>query len=139
MTTLPRFRIRTLMIAVAVVGLVLGGLRAYALWRLSDRYRRESDGYRVMARRALECLAEAGDGLTTTRALAAGARDKGRVRAFCDESSRYDESSAKWSRERFAYAEKLRARYERASAYRWIPVEPDAPEPGPPPQPRRSE
>jgi hypothetical protein len=105
---LPRIRLRTLMIAVAAIGLSIGGtIEAVRLVRLSRSY--------------------------SDRAASHAAYDRG-WRAMADEYGadyRLPTHDARTIslREVTDFHVKLRLKYERAARYPWLPVEPDPPEP----------
>jgi hypothetical protein len=126
---LPRMTTRRWMIAVAIVGLVLGGsLELVRLRRLSHEYA----GRAINARRAL-ANARMSSGWNHERWLA--------------ECRRIEESERKWTtgypmstgrpfrpsvaRAYIAYWEPIFSKYERAAAYPWLPLEPDPPRPEP--------
>jgi hypothetical protein len=124
-----RMTTRRWMIAVAIIGLVLGGsLEFVRLKRLS----REYAGRAINARRAL-AYARMSVGWSHERWLA--------------ECRRIEESESKWTtgypmsmgrpfrpnvaRAYIAYWEPILSKYERASAYPWFPLEPNPPRPEP--------
>jgi hypothetical protein len=117
------------MIAVAIIGLVLGGsLEFVRLKRLSRDYA----GRAINARRAL-AYARMSAGWSHERWLA--------------ECRRIEELERKWTtghpmsmgrpfqpsvaRAYIAYWEPILSKYERAAAYPWLPLEPDPPRPEP--------
>jgi hypothetical protein len=120
---------RRWLIAVAVVGLVLGGSLEYVrLKRLSRHY----VGRAINARRALN-YARTSAGWTRERWLA--------------ECRSIDEAERKWNigtpmsigrpfrpdvaRAYIVYWEPILSKYERAAACPWLPLEPDPPRPEP--------
>jgi FtsZ-interacting cell division protein ZipA len=101
----PRFTVRRLMVAVAIVALVLCG---WETWRkrssyleLADQQSALKDHCRLMLEH-VEFLAE---------------------RRFADKSE------VALSRRRMDYHRDLAEKYERAARYPWLPVAPDPPEP----------
>lgn len=123
---MPRFRIRTLMIAVGVVALMAaGGIESRRLYRLSSYYRSQAaTAKRAQMYRTSECVrwemrvkerqawvdrshGEVGPDSFVRRAI-----------AIRDKVSRQVD-----------YWKNLKSKYERAARYPWIPVEPDPPEP----------
>ncbi len=102
---LPRFRVRTLMIAVAVVGLTLGGLAG--LVRMEQR--RQS--FRALARNHQR--QEIVNRLTLVGLVAhrAPKADTERHRTLAE------------------YHRALNQKYTRAASYPWLQVAPDPPEP----------
>jgi hypothetical protein len=120
-----RFSVRGLMVAVAVVALLMGGLLEYA--RLK-RLGREYAGRAIGARRAME-PARRSLGWSHERWL-----------AECRRFDQIEQASGGWykfgrppSPERakrlVAYWQPVVAKYERAARYPWLPVEPDPPRP----------
>jgi hypothetical protein len=124
---LPHFRLRALMIAVAVLGLTLGGaIEAVRLARLSRSYRdraafhaaieesyrgtaaRYGDGHKVKGFRA--SADRHGDGDDVMYSMSADARMVP-VRDIIDSQV------------------KMRLKYEHAARYPWLPVGPDPPGP----------
>ena len=109
-----RFTVRSLMIVVAIVGLLLGA----SLWVLEMRTR--SAAYR---RRA----GEFGD--MTYRAGSSVWTKEGRMVNFYD-------SENNWIRDEWAY--KLAEKYSRLADRPWLPVDPDPPPPKPLAHPRKA-
>ena len=97
---LPRFRIRTLMIAVAVVALLiwgaLMGTRSYVYYRFARTYGTYERQWREMA-----------------------VRDRGNPRSV----------AARWGRQIAEFYAPLARKYRRASWRPWMPVAPDPPAP----------
>jgi hypothetical protein len=104
---LPRFRLRVLMIAVAVAGVAIAGV--VGLRRRGESLRRMAQGHDLAARRAADAL-WAPPGWETNPG------EGGQRSAIPD-----------W--ERLAYHNRLKEKYERAARYPWLPVGPDPPEP----------
>ena len=102
---LPRFRTRTLMIAVAVVGLTFGGLAG--LLRMEQR----RQTFRALARNHQH--REIVNNLTLVGLVAhrAAKADTERHRMLAE------------------YHRALNQKYRRAALYPWLPVPPDPPEP----------
>jgi len=71
----PRVRVRTLMIAVAVVGLALFGLRLYGRWSYHRRITQAVEEYRVMAERVRQNAKRAEGHALDAEAKAAGQSD----------------------------------------------------------------
>jgi hypothetical protein len=110
----PRLRLRTLLIAVAVAGMVLGeGLMIQRRARL----------------RATSARHAAQEQMWTTLAAAAGQRPSRRV----DWSYRGVRRQTDQGRCRAAadYHARLARKYDRAARYPWLPVAPDPPPPQP--------
>jgi hypothetical protein len=106
----PRFRLRTLLIAVAVAAVLLGGgIGVERTWRLSVAYRQRADWYALMGRQCRMLVAiHSGSGMEEGPGLAAyyaGRRDL------------------------FA---RLERKYRLAAARPWLPPESDPPDPPPP-------
>jgi hypothetical protein len=116
--SLPRFRLRTLMAAVAAAGLVLGGLAWIAkMRRLAERYRALGQGHSQQIYllkgdpEGIRMRLLYGDpGLTQEQRV--------RLRARVDRESRLA-----------AYHSALAEKYFLAADRPWRPVEPDPPEP----------
>jgi hypothetical protein len=147
----PRFRVRTLMIAVAASGLLC---YAAILWSRSDDL-----GYRAAFHSAREAYYRSGAQqdarwIPRTRELLESARtgrldDLKRLRARWGESGRYWSAKAQWDQvvqqvegdlaslvgrrddnlRMAAYHGMLRAKYERGARSPWRPVAPDPPPP----------
>ena len=144
----PRFRVRTLLVAVAVVGVVLGfGIEAARLLRLARAYRQRAARH---ARLRVECSE-----LTLDQVLFSPKRRPrprtGRpgvdaawggikitvqshepdwLGAYGRPEVTYDERG--WAREALRHA-CLEEKYLRAAARPWLPIPPDRP---PPPEPK---
>jgi hypothetical protein len=101
----PKFRIRTLMIAVAVLGIAFGGIAG--LQRMDQRRQR----LRALARNHLQ------RGVVNRLALE-GSVAHGAVKA---DTERY--------RMRAEYYDALKLKYEYAARHPWLPVSSDPPEP----------
>lgn len=128
---LPRFRIRTLMIAVAVVGLVAwGGIEVRRLGRLSSDYRRRASSA-ALVRSALLKIHTAAEKLAPV------------VQETLESTKRYDPDEVPAIEQRLAgiisdrdksaveidYWSNLQTKYEHAARYPWLPLEPDPPAP----------
>src|SRR5262249_48749344 len=125
---LPRFRLRTLMIAVAIAGLACGGealrrRRAYCLEQASKlaMYRagriQDAEIWRFQARQALARARDQSQRGNTDNA-----------KAWVEHADRYANLGDQFLRA----AERLESRrlkYERLARYPWLPVEPDPPMP----------
>jgi hypothetical protein len=120
---LPRFRLRTLMVAVAVIALAVGSLRGHA------RLKRHSEWYSGRA------VFFARRGLPYRRNLALTPAE---WEAKVIEYRRANEGawfkmgagpSPAECRRLLPYYESLRRKYERAARYPWLPVGADPPEP----------
>jgi hypothetical protein len=101
----PKFRIRTLMIAVAVLGIAFGGLA----------------GLQRMAQRSQRLLA-----------LARNHRQRGIVNRLTLEGSvahRAAKAETERYRMRTEYHDALKLKYEYAARHPWLPVSSDPPEP----------
>jgi hypothetical protein len=116
--------IRSMMIAVAGVGMVIGGaIEIVRLRRLS----REYSGRVISARRAL-AYARISAGWSDERWLAE-CQDIDRRNRESDWFKMGRPLSPDVARERIAYWEPIRSKYERAARYPWLPVGPDPPRP----------
>jgi peptidoglycan/LPS O-acetylase OafA/YrhL len=104
----PRFRLRTLLIAVAVAAMALSGLH---LWRLSREYRRRADQY------SSEHFIWEGDGAAELEARQR--MSPAEWEAYMDR--RYQEI--------LRWRQHMQAKYRRAARYPWLSVPPDPPEP----------
>ena len=115
----PRFRLRTLMIAVAVAGMMLGvGLEVDRLWGVSAARSRSAVFCRLsgaMARHHARSYDK----------LAKEWRTEHRTR----EAIAVLERKAASLRRDAAYWALKRSNYERAARYPWLPVPPDPPMP----------
>jgi hypothetical protein len=100
---MPRFTVRRLMIAVAIIGLALA---------LAVMLKRSGE-FRALAEK--QAYYEAG-----SLAYADDARGEGG-----------DPQRVARGEQMAAYHRALKAKYERAARYPWLPVEPDPPEPEP--------
>jgi hypothetical protein len=146
---IPRFRVRTLMITVAVVAVTVAStIQVVRLWRLSAWYAAEANQaafWEMTARGRAQAdqWAEEShlDGLRFAREELAKPMYRGpeRKEFMADPLLRlaeYHESEARGSAERAAaenrvveYWHARRARYRRAARYPWLPVPSDPPEP----------
>jgi hypothetical protein len=97
-----RFTVRRLMLAVGLAGLAMGGaVWGYRMWRLSAEYERRANA---------------------ARSHAGYYRPKeARYRGFSEEAAKYKAITG-------YYAARAR-KYQRASRYPWVPIEPDQPDP----------
>ena len=123
-----RFRVRTLMLAVAILALLLGGIEAVKLNRLAGAYRKRAAYYagaETQARKAVQ--------FWTANAARCRSRSEtahnfaGRL-AFRGTAA----LSEKDARDCTILAEhnaRLRHKWERAAARPWLPVAPDPPPP----------
>ena len=102
-----RFKLRWLMVAVAVVALGVWGVR---MRRASSAYRERAEFYRYL--------------LTTPRNNPPPAEG-----ASVAEQSLDIATEVARARRLMHYCEVMQAKYERAARRPWIPVEPDPPEP----------
>src|SRR4051812_40930884 len=102
---LPRFRLRTLMIAVAAVGVVFGGLAG--LHRIDQQRQR----FRTLARNHLNRE-------YVNRLIMQGSAEYGDAKAITEQHRMLAE-----------YHHALNLKYEHAARYPWLPVPPDEPEP----------
>lgn len=107
---LPRFRVPTVLIGVALVAIGLDGME---VWRRTSSYRRKAVEHAHAARQArlqaLFSLPERFLPRMTFRNISPITRE--------------------WLIQSATYHESLAAKYERAAQYPWLPVEPDLPEP----------
>ncbi len=126
---LPRMTTRRWMLAVAVVGLLLGGSLAFVRLRTLSRH---YAGRAINARRAVGY----------SRVSAGWSHDR-----WLAECRRIEEEERKWiigtqmsirrplrpdvARSYIAYWEPNLSKYERAAAFPWLPLEPDPPRPEP--------
>jgi hypothetical protein len=121
---MPRFTVRRLMVAVAIVGIIGGGyLEVVRLARLSEYY-----WGRAIKFRRLESMGEFTSGMTPAE-----------WQAHCEEIDRMNRVSGMFqaargyppelARRLIAYAAAMIRKYERAARYPWLPVEPDPPWP----------
>jgi hypothetical protein len=120
-----------LMVAVAVVGLLIGGfLYSKRLRERAWKYRQIAAEHNALARRAYRPML-AGFKLEQDRARAKAAttgsqRDARRVRIW--------DEPIQFTRESMDYHEFLRAKYEYAASHPWQSVPPDPPDPNPQPK-----
>jgi hypothetical protein len=110
---MPRFRftVRRMMVAVAIVGFLLG---AAAMWRIAASRGASAAYHAREAEFSRRSLKDYRDGRVTLRGTLT------------------DREAARIARrlERIApYHDVLARKYERAARYPWLPVEPDPPEP----------
>jgi hypothetical protein len=137
----PQFRLRTLLVAVAVAGVAVAG---GAMWRRGESFRRgaarhseqqaewaeDASSKDVLAERCGNYARLARPGYNA--GLPAGWDQRTAESHSADEWDRMaDEAraSAAHSARRAAYHSRLRSKYERAARYPWLPVAPDPPEP----------
>jgi hypothetical protein len=124
----PRFRLRTLVILVAVAALAFGiYAEVVRMGRTAEGHRRRAADHEresiPPSRRALDC----DQGAALNRRYAADARSRGRLADADDFAGRarsWAEEAEEW-RARSRYHDLLRSKYERAARYPWLPVEPD--------------
>jgi hypothetical protein len=110
----PRFTVRRLMVAIAILALVFGAISWVSEMRArSADFRRRAFGFEMSTRRA-GSLAQAPDGRW--------------VQAFDDENDLLDD----------AWAWRMAAKYHRLSYYPWLAAEPDPPPPQYLAHPRRA-
>lgn len=145
---LLRFRIRTLMIAVAVAGIALGGS---ALWRRAEARARQARALGTEERRARQQQAECWQryltlkhaALVMARSQAALSRLKEHkfdpesgvdvhesyliIMVAAKDAVRSRDESRRWAQIAERYAQQ-RTKYERAARRPWLPVPPDRPE-----------
>src|SRR5436309_1037307 len=108
---LARFRLRTMMVAVAVVSIAwVGAIRVLDLLELRDMYRRFEHEF------GREGMLETA--IASVRRLVSDSRRPHMLRAYVPLRSG-----------RAAYYAALRRKYERAARYPWLPVAPDPPPP----------
>jgi hypothetical protein len=133
----PRFHLRTLLIAVAAVGMVLGcGIEAVRMSRWAGACRATAAAYARsalfqqqavhMARVAL-ALAQRRD--CAWRRRAAEARSEGEVIELGDRDVRRGRERLASAERRLAWSARLARKYERAARCPWLPVAPDPPPP----------
>jgi hypothetical protein len=124
---LPRFRLRTLMIAVAAVA-VIGAGTIYGRARIRQVQAAQHTA-RAMRWRNAEAIAS--EGLTRVDQYALNARDAGDVVEFADWSARAKLWLADIVRYRklAEHYQRLGEKYDRAARYPWLPVPPDPPPP----------
>jgi hypothetical protein len=137
----PRFRLRTLMAAVAGAALAF----LLVIWaRESGRHRsiaayyavREANNRRMAATQS-QLIRNRTRLIALTEGLLAGeeGRDPRRAAAYRGDLARERETLADNRKEeeamgrRIRYFVEMRRKHERAARYPWLPVEPDSPEP----------
>jgi ribosomal protein L17 len=114
---LPRFTMRRLMVAVAIVGIVLS--------------------IESMRRRSSECRLIADESVDTANALVGHCREVNRMIEWARSEGTADykkwaqelETDNNATRKLEQFYRDLAAKYERAARYPWLPVAPDPPEP----------
>jgi hypothetical protein len=122
---LPRFRLRALMIAVAALGLILGGvIEAVRLVRLSRSYRDRAAFHAAIEESYRGTAGRYGDGHNVRSFRVTTDRDGDDVMYSMSADSRMVPV-----RDLIDDQVKMRLKYERAAHYPWLPVEPDPPEP----------
>jgi hypothetical protein len=114
-----RFTLRRMTLAVAVLALILGGLRI--VW-LRDRYRRAAASYAATEnlQRGFLRFAEGDAEAEEDLAIAFGYKISG-------EDKEQQATEIRVMRRKADYLEMMRRKYERAAARPWMPVDPDPP------------
>jgi hypothetical protein len=124
----PRYRLRTLMLAAAVVAIFVG---AESMWRRSAIYRARASYFAEWERERLRLADETDELATEVRTVAAEDRERGddvswrlRLETVCclARVSADDRLAAN-------YFAGLKRKYEYAASHPWLPVAPDPPEP----------
>jgi hypothetical protein len=120
----PRFTIRTLMVAVAVVGVIVaGGVECNRLYRLSALYQIRASGFASLDDGYRQ------DFLDREQVLAQWVAQKPRTP---EEKQRMREA-LEWDlplqTEWIQYSHAMRTKYERTARYPWLPAAPDPREP----------
>jgi hypothetical protein len=110
----PRFTVRRLMMAVAVVALLFGFYDQARVLRLSNEYRRKAAYCDKMERRCREI--DAMDPATKARKAAEAYDDP-----FLGDPA--------WNKRMIPYFQALKQKYEEASSHPRLPVAPDPPTP----------
>jgi hypothetical protein len=120
-----RFKVRTLVIAVAVVGLVLGGVQ---MWRRAVQFEKTARYFALVEaseRRTYDWLSMRAEGGESERLLTRSRPSKDdrhrAVAARADMATRAGRIAA--------HSEALRRKYEWAAAHPWASVSPDPPTP----------
>jgi hypothetical protein len=130
---LPRVRLQTVMIAVAVAALVLAlGIEATRLRRVSAQYRQKAEGLaldeenlRANAARQTGLLQSVEAQYRLAKASGPGADQKALMRQALGQLS----EDAKGLHRQLDHVAALRRKYERAASRPWEAVAPDVPEP----------
>jgi uncharacterized protein (TIGR03067 family) len=126
---LPCFRLRTLLVAVALAALICGGL---ALQRRRATFLARAQAQAVDLRRWTTFAGAASSIARMFRDMEVQSRESPNnpeLREEILEGLRYYEASDDEDRRRIAYHAALKARYERAARYPWLIVPPDPPPP----------
>lgn len=114
-----RFRVRTLMLVVAMIGLVGGGLAGYVTERRRGRYNQRVDSF---AYGEAEVIEEVAAKLEAARhASNEGPEGEARAEALRTEAEHLARLAA--------WHVKMERKYARAAEYPWEPVQPDPPPP----------
>jgi outer membrane murein-binding lipoprotein Lpp len=151
---IPKFRIRTMMVAIIVVGLLVsGGIESRRLYRLSRDYqkraarladteqefrlnrKRDRDSFRQLLlqsrpdEREFKRLSDASIHRTLSPTEQSSLEKlKGVVRDL-EVTAEELQSRIEWLDTLIAYCEPLKLKYQRAARYPWLPIDPDPPEP----------
>jgi hypothetical protein len=127
-----RFTVRGMMIAVAAVALVLGGIQSWQLHLVARDFR---DQAAIYSWKAIQCEREERRERSNAEGWQKGEDEfQRKTGALLPSPSYHHVLTSLWQADRDAraavYYDRMKAKYERAAAHPWLPVEPDPLPPG---------
>ena len=117
----PRFTLRRIMVAVAILGVFLVGLDAMRVLSLANKYRRKAEAAARMERRFREI--DAMDPVSRARAA------KEAEENYQEILSSWLAADPVWTRKMIGYFTAMRTKYEQAAENPRLPIPPDSPQP----------